>query len=345
MSKAKEMYQDLRQGKIHKSLFQSFVSCKAQLRFLILRFEEPELVVLRPDPMSEFLKTKGSFFHDFGNYFSMITNEEGFQEQLFKRYKKRMLKPMFIEEIRDFFREYTIPEEEQKDADSPFVLYYALVEAFLEFEARRLCNMTAEFDDRMLLWKPYATELKFDRKAIVTLPDKLIDHFSFSDMLFHVKGTVDRINRHDLDASELEIMEYKTGGWSTTSSTKLTRVRRELAFYGLFNSPHWIEGSPWEVKQMSCYNPEVPPAIGFMTQPIKSVTTTAMLKQLVKFNLAIEDDDFDHPCCNPYICSYCDYLEETCPKYYKHQWDDKIDNLQDAKDKRQIQRSKNVAPY
>jgi len=235
MSKLKEIYIDLMDGTIHKTVLQWFVSCNAKIRFLMLRHQEPLEVTVNPDEWAEFLKNKGSFFHEFTNYFGIVTNEEDFTTMLRQMHKRKVLYPGDEMIVKEALRDYCVPIEEMKDESSPFVIYYGLIDAFLEFEAKRLCQYKKiNFDRLMLLWKPVAVELEFDSKKIVTLPKKLVDTYGYADMLFEAKGTIDRINRFDLEQNHLEIMEYKTGGWNTQSSHKLTNVRRELAFYKLF---------------------------------------------------------------------------------------------------------------
>jgi len=345
MNKSKIMYQDLMNGEIHKSILQSFVRCKALIRFLGLSITSPNEIYITEDDWGTYLKNKGSFFHDFASYFGITTNGDDFISTLRNLHKRKLLVPAEIGEIKDIFIDYTLPEDEMKDPESAFVNYYHMIDAYLGFEAGRLLELrNMKFDDLLALWKPVAVELEFDVKKHIDFPEKIVDEFSVSDMIFKAKGTVDRINRFDLEAKTLEIMEYKTGGWNNQSGSKLTNVRRELAFYGLFNSPMDANGKKWDMTQMSCYNPEVPLAIGYMTQPIKSVSTNAMLKQLLKLVLALEEDDFDQPVCSPYVCSFCNYLD-TCGTYYKEQWDATNGNFQDTQDKRHIERKKNVAPY
>lgn len=345
MSKSAEMYRDLMNGEIHKSILQSFVRCKALIRFLGLRVNSPNEIYYEPDEWSLFIRNKGSFFHEFANFFGILTNEEEFLDKVETLHKRKLLVPEETGEVKDMFLDYVLPEEEMKDPDSAFVTYYYMIDAYLGFEARRLVELRKlKFNNLLPLWKPVAVELEFDIKKIIDLPEKIVDEFSFKDMLFKVKGTIDRVNRFDLGAETLEIMEYKTGGWNNQASSKMTNVRRELAFYGMFNSPMDVDGKKWDITQMSCYNPEVPPAIGYMTSEIKGATTKAMLKQLIKLNLALEEDDFDHPVCSPYVCSFCDYLD-TCGTYYKEQWEATNGNFQDTQDKRHLERQKNVAPY
>lgn len=345
MSKSKEMYQDLMNGEIHKSILQSFVRCPALIRFLGIKVNSPDEIYISEDEWGTYLKNKGSFFHEFAKYFSMLTNDEELLSKIRNMYKQKLLIPEEVGEIKDMFIAYTIPEEELKDEDSAFVHYYHMIDSYLGFEAKRLVDLRKMKMDKILqFWKPVAVEIEFDVQKIVTFPDKIVNEFSVKDLLLKAKGTIDRINRFDIEKKTLEIMEYKTGGWNNQSSSKMTSVRRELAFYALFNSPMTVDGKEWETTQMSCYNPEVPPAINYMTSPIKSVTTNAMLKQLLRLTLALEDDDFDQPVCSPYICSYCEYLD-TCGSYYKEQWDATNGNFQETKDKRHIERKKNVAPY
>jgi hypothetical protein len=345
MDKSKIIYDDLMRGEIHKSVMQDYVRCKALLRFLGIRVNNPSEQIYAPSEWGAYLMNKGNFFHEFANYFGITTNEVEFIAKLETLHKRKLLVPAEASEIKDTFLEYVIPDDQMKDEDSPFVHYYYMIDAYLGFEANRLIGLRKEkFNNLLDLWKPVAVEIKFDVKKIIDLPDKIVDEFGFKDMLFKVKGTIDRINRFDLKNEKLEMMEYKTGGWSNQSSSKMTNVRRELAFYTLFNSPYPVGNDRWDITDMSCYNPEVPPAIGYMTSPIKTQTTNAMIKQLVKLQLAIEEDDFDHPVCSPYVCSFCQYLD-ACSEYYKDQWDATNGNLQETKDKRLIERKKNVTPY
>jgi len=338
--KLDEFYTDFKNRIIHKSHLQRFIRCPAKLRFLELEVEQPELVKIEKDEHSKRLMAKGSFFHDFTSYFGVLTNQRDFYELIERYHYRNELTPLDTESVAILISGYSLPINEMRDKESPFVRYYSLVDAYIRFEAERLTALddVIDFNERMLLWKPVAVEKEISKTVLVELPEKLVEEFAFDTFSIKVKGTIDRINRFDLDKKQLEVMEYKTGNWNSKSSSKKTNVRRELGFYGYFFSPYKIAGDYWNFTQLSCYNPEAPEAINYMSESIGTRTTNAMLRQMVKLHLALEEDNFDQPTCNPFICMWCDYLN-SCGKYYKYQWDSARDgSFQTAKFKRQNER-------
>ena len=171
-------------GEIHKSILQSFVRCKALIRFLGIKVNSPNEIYITKDEWSTFIMNKGSFFHEFANYFGILTNDNEFTGKLENLHKRKLLVPAEVSEVKQMFIDYALPESEMKDPDSPFVFYYYMIDAYLGFEANRLIDLRKrKFDDLIRLWKPVAVEIKFDVKKVIDLPDKLVDEFSIKDML------------------------------------------------------------------------------------------------------------------------------------------------------------------
>jgi len=310
-----------------------------------LEVDQPELVTVEVDEHSEMLMSKGRFFHDFANYFSIKTNEEEFIKLLSALEGDNQLTGSDNEHVKELILSYILPAEEMKDKDSPFLKFYAMIDSFIMFEVEQLVKVNDEdFNRRMQLWKPVAVEHKFKSTKYFELPDKLHEEFGMELLKFKSKGIIDRINRIDLEKRELEVMEYKTGNWNSKSSSRKTSVRRELAFYAMMNSPFLIGGVPlerayyWKINQLSCFNPEAPESINYLQESIGTRTTNALLKQMIRLQLAIEEDDFDRPVCNSFVCMWCNYLD-TCGDYYKYQWNGARDgSFQTAKHKRQNER-------